>query len=417
MTARRIGVQTLLLLVPLLVAFICLLQSKEVGAAATLEQMQQSTVLIFCHSGDGKGSRGSGFVVGEDRATYLITNAHVVGCAETGRSGNLFIVLARGNLVPARVEWKDPERDLAILRSQQALGRPVAQLAETASVKAGAIITVIGFPGAADDVVDTDDIAVPSVTRGNISRVVPGLDGVRYFQHTAATNPGNSGGPVYNEAGDVIAVNSRKALVEVATISDSGDRSVDRVANGEGIALAVDVAELMHSLRAEGVPYVIDRPVSMSLVAGMAAFALLLSVGGTLAATSSGRAVFFRLAAWAKPGDRAKSQAGKLRVLDGPMAGMEVPISARVVVGRDPTMAQLVFPEGETDVSRRHCDIRFDSTQRLFEVRDLGSRNGTFIQCGDEKPRRLPANVIERVGPGHNVLVGSRRNRLVLEAG
>ena len=100
-----------------------------------------------------------------------------------------------------------------------------------------------------------------SVARGNITRVVPGRNGVRYFQHTAATNPScNSGGPVYDEAGDVIAVNSRKALIEVAAISEGGDVSADRVANGEGIAAAIDVRELMHPLKAEGVPYVMAAP-------------------------------------------------------------------------------------------------------------------------------------------------------------
>lgn len=402
MTARRIGVQILVLITPLLMAFICVSKSKEVEAAATLEQMQQSTVRILCDAGEKGGLLGSGFVVGVDQRTYVVTNSHVVECVGSIRPDNLFIVLALDDRVPAEVVWHDSNADLAILFTRRPLRRPTAQLAETTSVKSGAPVTAVGFPGAADDIRHLgEDVAVPSVTRGNISRAVTCLKTLQCIQHSAAINPGNSGGPLYDDAGDVIGVNTMKPTSSV-----------------EGIGFAINVAELMHPLKAEGVPYVTaSDPISMGLVVGMAAIALLLSVGGTLAATSSGRGALLRLAAWAKPGDRAKSQAGKLRILDGPMAGMEVPISARLVVGRDPTMAQVVFPEGETDVSRRHCDIRFDGERRQFEVRDLGSRNGTFIQCGDEKPRRLPANVIERVGPGHNVLVGSRRNRLVLETG
>ena len=83
-----------------------------------------------------------------------------------------------------------------------------------------------------------------------------------------------------------------------------------------------------------------------------------------------------------------------------------------VVVGTDESCTMVLT---DSTVSRRHLEVSLvDDGVRL---RDLGSRNGTFIQCGDEKPRRLPANVIERVGSGHNVLVGSRRNRLVLETG
>jgi serine protease Do len=95
-----------------------------------------------------------------------------------------------------------------------------------------------------DVVVDTEDIGVPSVSRGNISRIISGSNAVRYFQHTASSNPGNSGGPLYNQAGHVIGISSRKVLAVVATIS-RGQVSTDRVACGEGIAAAMDVAELL----------------------------------------------------------------------------------------------------------------------------------------------------------------------------
>jgi len=96
---------------------------------------------------------------------------------------------------------------------------------------------------------------------------------------------------------------------------------------------------------------------------------------------------------------------------------MEVPVSARVILGRDPTQARIVFPSEDTAVSRRHCEIRFDSAVALFEVRDLGSRNGTFIANGPDPPRRLAPDVVERLPAGQNILVGSSRNRIVLELG
>jgi hypothetical protein len=113
----------------------------------------------------------------------------------------------------------------------------------------------------------------------------------------------------------------------------------------------------------------------------------------------------------------AAAPAGRIRILGGSLAGMEVPVSARVVLGRDPTKAQIVFPSEDTAVSRQHCEIRFDSAVALFEVRDLGSRNGTFVANGPDPPRRLAPEVIERLAPGQNILVGSSRNRLLLELG
>jgi pSer/pThr/pTyr-binding forkhead associated (FHA) protein len=86
-----------------------------------------------------------------------------------------------------------------------------------------------------------------------------------------------------------------------------------------------------------------------------------------------------------------------------------------VTLGRDPKQADIVFPGGDTAVSRRHCEIRFDSSSLLFEVRDLGSQNGTYVADSDGTARRLAPNVIERLAPGHNILLGSARSRLVLE--
>jgi len=86
-------------------------------------------------------------------------------------------------------------------------------------------------------------------------------------------------------------------------------------------------------------------------------------------------------------------------------------------VGPRPGQGADRIPSEDTAVSRRHCEIRFDSAVALFEVRDLGSRNGTFIANGPDPPRRLAPDVVERLAPGQNILWGSSRNRLVLELG
>jgi hypothetical protein len=379
-----------------------------------MEQMQQSTVRIICQTKE-KIFSGSGFVVGTDRGTYVATNHHVATCAEPGEKQDLFILLPPLVRVPIHVVWKpekDSDLDLAIVRSNQPLGRPAVRFADTASVMPGAPATAVGFPGAADIVVDIEQYAVPSVSRGNVGRVIPGADGVRYFQHTASTNPGNSGGPIYDDAGNVMGVNTMKPKSQLAI---------------EGVAWGVDSAELLPHLNANGVPYdmVTSTPINIAMTLATAAVALLLAAGGILVMTSSGRDWLFRRAApadshRAAPANSHRAagvRAGRIRILGGALAGMEVPISARVILGRDPTKAQIVFPSDDTAVSRRHCEIRFDNTVALFEVRDLGSRNGTFIANGSDPPRRIAPDVVERLAPGQNILVGSSRNRLVLELG
>ena len=156
-------------------------------------------------------------------------------------------------------------------------------------------------------------------------------------------------------------------------------------------------------------------PTETATILVAAAAVLLLAAGGILIVTSSGREWLFRRAPPVSPNVAPKAPAGRIRILGGALAGLEVPVSARIILGRDPSKAQVVFPGEDASVSRSHCEIRFDNAAALFEIRDLGSRNGTFIANGNDKPRRLAPDVVERVAPGQNILVGSSRNRLVLE--
>jgi FHA domain len=156
-------------------------------------------------------------------------------------------------------------------------------------------------------------------------------------------------------------------------------------------------------------------PINIAMLLATMAVALLLAAGGILVMTSSRRDWSFRRTVSATSHRAPNAQPGRIRILGGALAGMEVPVSARVILGRDPTQARIVFPSEDTAVSRRHCEIRFDSAVALFEVRDLGSRNGTFIANGSDPPRRLAPDVVERLPAGQNILVGSSRNRLVLE--
>jgi hypothetical protein len=111
----------------------------------------------------------------------------------------------------------------------------------------------------------------------------------------------------------------------------------------------------------------------------------------------------------------AARQAGKIRIVEGPLAGMIVSVASTMVIGRDPATAKIVFPAGDTLVSRRHCEIRFDRAAALFEVRDLGSRNGTYVATGPRAARRLEPDVVERVRPGCRLWVGSSRDQVLLE--
>ena len=156
-------------------------------------------------------------------------------------------------------------------------------------------------------------------------------------------------------------------------------------------------------------------PINIAMLLVTTAVALLLAAGGILVMTSSRRDLSFRRAVSANSSRAPNARAGRIRILGAALTGTVAPVAARVIPGRDPTQVQIVFPSEDTAVSRRHCEIRFDSAVALFEVCDLGSRNGTFIANGSDPPRRLAPDVAEQLAPGQNILVGSSRNRLVLE--
>jgi S1-C subfamily serine protease len=106
----------------------------------------------------------------------------------------------------ATVAIKDPANDLAILQFADAgaVANPCSslpyELKKASSAKLGGKISTIGYP--LDGVLG----AGPKYTEGSISALTGLKDDVRCLQISAAIQPGNSGSPLINEAGDVIGV-------------------------------------------------------------------------------------------------------------------------------------------------------------------------------------------------------------------
>jgi len=88
------------------------------------------------------------------------------------------------------------------------------------------------------------------------------------------------------------------------------------------------------------------------------------------------------------------ARSARLRVLYGPEAGTEIPIPAvGVVVGADPAADVVVK---DPAVSRRHMSVRGSGSG--FEVSDLGSRNGTFLDSVAITKATVPVGAVLRVG-------------------
>lgn len=139
---------------------------------------------------------GTGFVVAADG--YLITCAHVVQGADK------IEVQLQGKTHPAQVVAVEPDDDLALLKIDAAGLQPLL-LADSEKVRLGEEVRAIGFPLSS---VLGNGI---KVTRGIVAGIVEREQGKR-FQIDAAVNPGNSGGPVVNDQGQVVGVASSKLI-------------------------------------------------------------------------------------------------------------------------------------------------------------------------------------------------------------
>src|SRR5262247_2126819 len=140
---------------------------------------------------------GSGVIIRSDG--YLVTNEHVVNEAE-----KIQVKLADGRRFDGRLVGRDERVDLALVKIE-ATELPVAALGDSNNLRIGEFVLALGQPFGLEQ----------SVSFGIVSRkgapllvAAPGFD---FIQTDATVNPGNSGGPLVNMAGEVVGINSMAA--------------------------------------------------------------------------------------------------------------------------------------------------------------------------------------------------------------
>jgi S1-C subfamily serine protease len=155
--------------------------------------------------GEERAFAGTGFVITDDG--YIMTCEHVV------RGASAFRVRLSGGFLPAKLIDKDRTIDVAVLKVNGAfVGLPVQPRTE---VKLGDPVFTIGFPN--PDIQGME----PKLTRGDISSLAGMGDNPRYFQISVPVQPGNSGGALVDENGNVVGVVTAR-LDDVATYEISG---------------------------------------------------------------------------------------------------------------------------------------------------------------------------------------------------
>ncbi len=140
---------------------------------------------------------GSGFIIRKDG--YIVTNAHVVTEAE-----RIQVKLSDGRRLDGKVIGQDDRVDLALVKIE-ATGLPVAMLGDSNRLRVGEFVLAVGNPFGLEQTVS---FGIVSRKGAPLQVAAPGFD---FIQTDAAVNPGNSGGPLVNMAGEVVGVNSMAA--------------------------------------------------------------------------------------------------------------------------------------------------------------------------------------------------------------
>ncbi|MES2716426.1 MAG: Do family serine endopeptidase [Pseudomonadota bacterium] len=138
--------------------------------------------------------QGSGFIVSADG--LVLTNAHVVKDAQS-----VTVLMADRREYTAQVLGSDAATDIAVLRIPVQGLQPV-QLGDAAQLQVGDPVLAIGAPYG---LTQTATAGIVSAT----GRSLPGDGAVPFIQTDAAVNPGNSGGPLFDAAGNVVGINAQ----------------------------------------------------------------------------------------------------------------------------------------------------------------------------------------------------------------
>jgi S1-C subfamily serine protease len=198
------------------------------SAAKSFESVRKSVVRVRVTSNSlekdsyAAETVGSGIVIVNEGT--ILTSLHVVEGA-----GSIVVSFADGTESEARVLHEHPERDLAVLQASVVPDDlPAAPLGSPKALAAGDAVIAVGFPHGVG----------PSVSAGVVSglgRQIHTQEAGRLLsqliQFDAAVNPGSSGGPLVNAAGEVVGI--------VTAIMSPGAQGLF---TGIGLATPIDIA-------------------------------------------------------------------------------------------------------------------------------------------------------------------------------
>jgi len=406
----------------------CVTMSTLAASNSVIDEARYSVVRIYVTLAGGGYtgySTGTAFIVAQSgTSTVLVTNLHVI--SGVWATEDIFLSPQEIYIIPSDLTgaWIEPQvtylkdgLDLVILTTTAGLsGRDSLPLSDNTNVHTADTVYALGFPGMADDMIDNgedlpsgvDDV---TVTKGIISKVNATRNGMDAFQTDCYINHGNSGGPLLNEAGEVIGVNTWGSdgvnfTIHISYIIDAlTEFGIDHVKLNSDSDLVPDINENMPEAQT-----LIFEPKPIPL----ADYWWVLLIPAACVVVWIGIVRKRRHTGATRPSNLPVTQpvqhppignaSSHLICTRGNFAGATFPIGGSISIGRDPKRCQIVFPGDTKGISSLHCEVR--SQDSGVALTDKGSTYGTFLTGG----RKLNANESVTLKSGDSFYLADTKN-------
>lgn len=333
--------------------------------------------------------------------------------------------------VPCTVVYigEEEDEDVAVLRAANPVPGRVALplLGDEDALEVGDTVTALGYPGSSDDatsegylLASVDDV---TVTSGVVSRFFDSVSAVEssglipghLIQSTAPINSGNSGGPLIDENGAVVGINTYTYSGRSQSVTNSYYALRVQYAKD-----ALDSLGIEYDVYTSGPSVLLIAAVTAAVLVVVAIIALLSVRGKKRSGRERGSAPSpvppvdetgpVPTPAPAERRPDPNDSGFRIQGLSGALEGRRYLIGRQgvVVLGRDPAQCGVVFPGDTPGVSARHCAVWLENGG--VYLKDLGSSHGTFLAPG----RRLTTGQAVRLMPGETFFLGSQDQSFVI---
>ena len=399
---------------------------------------------------------GSGFFVGKlgEDPSFLITNYHVIADFVDYGQGELVTISVDGERMTGRskirvyYDSKDYEeayvvgydaiKDVAVLKlANPTSKRKAIPIEAPTDAMVGSKVYAVGYPGLAENVFASATTSWgksdSTVTSGTISRLfLTAGTGVSSIQIDCDIKSGNSGGPLVNDNGAAVGVNTY-------SVGDEDNNSLNYAINiSEAITLlnqysvpfegpsaapvSADAGSSTEDSAAEPAPTPEPAPERsfpvVPVAIGAAVLVIAAAVVAVVLASNKNKKQTPAQAMpapqpqpqpqYQAPAQAAPAKKGYIRSLSPQHRGNRVEVSAQpILLGRSQECG-VVYQSGTPGVSGRHASLTFDKNTGEFILTDLQSSYGTYLQNG----QKLTPNMAYRLRSGDQFYLGENGNML-----